>query len=371
MRIGFDAKRAYFNYSGLGNYSRNTIRYLSNRFPDNEYYLYIPRKKNQIQNGGFKNHTLIYPRSWKDRNLSSFWRSYWLGEQLVRDGIDLYHGLSNEIPFDIKKNHIKSVVSIHDLIFLRFPEWYKPIDRKIYTRKAKFACTNAGRVIAISEQTRADIIHYFGIPEENIDVVYQGCDPVFYEKANDTERKKLREKYKLPGSYLLYVGTIEPRKNLLQVIKARHKGNLDIPLLIVGRTTPYIKEIHEYIAEHSLENIIFLKDVPNEDLPGIYQMADVFIYPSRFEGFGIPILEALFSRTPVITSRGGCFAEAGGVASTYINPDNTDELIHAIRDILENKELQTEMQEKGYDHAMKFKEEIIADNLMEVYRKIL
>ena len=149
MRIGFDAKRAYFNYSGLGNYSRNTIRYLSHHFPDNEFFLYIPGKKSQIPNGSFKNHTLVYPQTWKERKFSSFWRSYWLGKQLVRDGIGLYHGLSNEIPFDIIRNHVPSVVTIHDLIFLRFPDWYKPVDRMIYRRKAKaFAKIQAAGIIS-------------------------------------------------------------------------------------------------------------------------------------------------------------------------------------------------------------------------------
>lgn len=371
MRIGFDAKRAYFNYSGLGNYSRNTIHYLSHRYPDNEFYLYIPRKKNQIPNGDFNNHTLVYPESWRARNFSSLWRSYWLGKQLVRDGVELYHGLSNEIPFDIIKHHVPSVVTIHDLIFLRFPEWYNPIDRKIYARKAKFSCLNADRVIAISEQTRSDIIHFFNTPEEKIDVVYQGCDPDFYVQRTPAEKQELSQKYSLPASFLLYVGTIEPRKNLLQVIKARHMGKLDIPLMVIGRRTPYIKQILEYIAEHSLKNITFLEDVPNEDLPGIYQMADAFIYPSRFEGFGIPILEALFSRTPVITSSGSCCDEAGGESSMYVDPDDTDQMIHAIRLILADEELRNEMQEKGYDHALGFKDEIIADNVMEVYRKVL
>jgi len=239
------------------------------------------------------------------------------------------------------------------------------------SRKARFSCNNADRVIAISEQTRDDIIEYFGTPSTKIDVVYQGCDPDFYEMRSAPEQQRLRGMYDLPASYLLYVGTIEPRKNLLQVIKALYKGKLDIPLVVVGRATPYINEVHEYIGEHSIGNIIFLKDVPNQDLPGIYQMAEVFIYPSRFEGFGIPILEALFSRTPVITSSGSCFDEAGGKASIYIDPDNTDEMIYAIRHILDDEKLRLEMQEKGYQHALQFKDEIIADNLMEVYKKVL
>jgi glycosyltransferase involved in cell wall biosynthesis len=371
MRIGFDAKRAYFNYSGLGNYSRNTIRQLSTHFPENDYYLYVPRKRNQITNGTYPNHTLVYPRSWKTRNLSSFWRSYWLGKQLLRDGLDLYHGLSNEIPFDMPGQRVPSVVTIHDLIFLRFPEWYPPIDRKIYSRKAAFACSHADRIVAISRQTRSDIIQYLGTPEEKIDVVYQGCDPGFCREWTGSEKLEIIRKYQLPDTYLLYVGTIEPRKNLLQVIKSLHLGKLDVPLIVIGRTTPYIKQIRQYMAEHSLKHIVFLQDIPNDDLPGIYQQAGAFIYPSRFEGFGIPILEALFSRTPVITSRGSCFDEAGGPSSIYVDPDNTEEMADAIKRLLESVDLRAEMKEKGYEHARKFTDEIIANNLMEVYRKVL
>ena len=179
------------------------------------------------------------------------------------------------------------------------------------------------------------------------------------------------QKYQLPDQYLLYVGTIEPRKNLLQLIRARHQGSLDIPLIVIGRSTPYIRQIKKYIAEHSLKHIFFLQDIPNDDLPGLYQMAHALIYPSRFEGFGIPILEALFSRTPVITSIGSCFQEAGGKSSIYVDPDDTDELIHAIRQVLDNEKLRTEMQEKGYHHAQQFRNEAIADNLMQVYRKVV
>jgi glycosyltransferase involved in cell wall biosynthesis len=132
-----------------------------------------------------------------------------------------------------------------------------------------------------------------------------------------------------------------------------------------------MKQVREYIESHSLKNISFLQDIPSRDLPGLYQMADAFIYPSRFEGFGIPILEALVSRTPVITSKGSCFSEAGGKSSMYVDPDDTDEMIHAIRLVMDDQGLRSVMQEEGYAHATGFREEIIAGNLMEVYKKAL
>jgi glycosyltransferase involved in cell wall biosynthesis len=371
MRIGFDAKRAFFNFSGLGNYSRNTIRSMGTRFPEHEYFLYIPKNKYRIQNGEFEKHTLVYPKSFAGRNFSWLWRSYWLGRKLREDGIELYHGLSNEIPFDMPRPGVRSVVTIHDLIFMRYPQWYNPIDRGIYIRKASHAAHKADRIIAISGQTSSDIQEFIGVPPEKIQVVYQGCNPSFYSRVDASEKSRLKEKYTLPGDYLLYVGTIEPRKNLLKIIQALEMDSLDIPLIVIGRATPYLEKVRQFIREHSIRNIFFLRDVPNEDLPGLYQMAKIFIYPSRFEGFGIPILEALSSRTPVITSKGGCFAETGGKSTAYVDPDSAEELAATIRKILDDSQLQDSMKKYGFEHALQFTEDRITDNIMQVYRKAL
>ena len=370
MRIGFDAKRAFFNFSGLGNYSRNTIRQLSSGFPENQYHLYIPREKGCIENQFLQNQTPVFPSSWSGRKFPSFWRSFWLSKALEQDGIDLYHGLSAEIPFGIHKHKVRTVVTIHDLIFLRYQQWYKTIDRVIYTRKSRYACGAADSIIAISEQTKSDIIEFFGIPADRITVVYQGCDPAFYHTANEKKREIYRKKYSLPEQYLLYVGTIEPRKNLLQVIKALHMSGSGLPLIVIGRPTSYAKTVRQYISDHGLENILFLGNVPNEDLPALYQMAEIFIYPSRFEGFGIPILEALNSGTPVITSKGSCFPEAGGQHSLYIDPDQPQEIAESIRKILEDPGLARQMSEMGKKHAERFREETMAAAIMDVYENL-
>jgi glycosyltransferase involved in cell wall biosynthesis len=227
------------------------------------------------------------------------------------------------------------------------------------------------RIIAISQQTCSDIQEFLGIEEEKIDVIYQGCDPVFYSVVEKSVKEKLKEKYSLPGNYLLSVGTIEPRKNLLKIVQALHLDSIDIPLLVIGRPTPYLEQVKRFIRENSVPNIQFLSNVPNEDLPGLYQMADIFLYPSKFEGFGIPILEALSSRTPVITSTGSCFAEAGGKSSLYVHPDEPEELAKSIRKILDDSSLRENMRRAGFEHAMRFTEDIIADNIMEVYMKAI
>lgn len=371
MRIGFDAKRAYFNFSGLGNYSRNILYHLCQFHPNHEYILYVPRQPSDPELLQCPRKQLAFPESWISKRLPSVWRSYWLGKRLERDRIDLYHGLSNEIPFGIHNNCIKSVVTIHDLIFMRYPQWYGRIDRNIYERKSSYSCRYANRIIAVSEQTRSDIIRFFRTDPEKIDVIYQSCNPSFYTDAGNEKKQEVLTRYDLSPGYILYVGTIEKRKNLLNVVKAIHHGKIDTPLVVIGRSTTYALTVKKYIAEHNLNTVTFLENVPTEDLPVLYQIASVFIYPSTFEGFGIPILEALYSRIPVITSAGGCFTEAGGTHSVYIDPANIEQITDAIKKILNDEKLRKKMIDKGYEYALKFDNKSVANNVMSVYQNVM
>jgi len=371
MRIGFDAKRAYFNFSGLGNYSRNIIHQLNHFYPDHEYILYVPRHPYDPEPLNPPCQQLAYPESWVSKRLPSLWRSYWLGKRLEFDKIDLYHGLSNEIPFGIHKYNIKSVVTIHDLIFMRYPQWYPKIDRNIYKRKTHYSCHNASHIITISEQTRSDIVRFFNIDPASIDVVYQSCNQIFYHDASTAKKDEVLAKYDLTQGYILYVGTVEKRKNLLNVVRAIHLEKITTPLVVVGRHTQYALSVKKYIQDHQLERITFLENVPDEDLPSLYQMAGLFIYPSIFEGFGIPILEALYSRVPVITTAGSCFPEAGGEHSIYIDPGNIEQIADSIKKILGNNTLREKMIDKGYEHALKFNDKVIADDVMRIYQNLM
>jgi len=371
MRIGFDAKRAFFNYSGLGNYSRNIIQYLRLYYPDNEYFLYVPRRSPVPSIHDSQGENIKYPDSLLSRSFPSIWRSYLLPGRLDSDKIDLYHGLSNEIPFGIHKYNIKSIVTIHDLIFLRYPEWYNSIDRKIYRTKTLYSCRNANRIIAVSNQTKSDIVEFYKVSPEKIDVIYQGCDPKFYGQSSQLLKEEILKKYNLSPGYLLSVGTVEKRKNLLNVVKAIHEGKIDVPLVVIGMQTSYTKIVKDYIALHQIKNIRFLENVSNEDLPPLYQMASLFIYPSIFEGFGIPILEALYSKVPVITTSGGCFSEAGGEHSIYIDPENIEQIADSIKKVLNNNDLRLKMIIKGYDHALKFNDKAIAHNIYSVYKTVI
>jgi glycosyltransferase involved in cell wall biosynthesis len=371
MRIGFDAKRAFYNRSGLGNYSRDIIKSLVQSFPDNDYYLYTPSLEKSISFINSETVNICEPKFPGGKFLKSFWRSFLLKQRLQNDKIDLYHGLSNELPDNIQNSKVKSIVTIHDLIFMRYPQWYKLIDRKIYEKKFRYSSLHADKVITVSNQTKSDLVSFFGINENKIQVIYQGCNELFTKLLTREEKSPVIKKYNLPDEYILYVGTIEERKNLLQILKAIHNNKIVIPLVAIGRPTKYLDQVKEYIQKYHLKNITILHDVAMYELPSIYQNASLFVYPSIFEGFGIPVLEALWSKVPVITSKGGCFDEVGGKSTQYIDPLNTDELGETITKVLSDKNLISTMTERGYKHAQKFSNPTIAQEMMKLYSEVV
>ncbi len=382
MNIGFDAKRAYHNGTGLGHYSRTLIRSLAEYFPHNDYYLFNPRASDLFQLDG-KNLHEVLPSAILHKALSSVWRSKWIINDLEKNKIDIYHGLSNEIPIDIDTTGIRSVVTIHDLIFERFPEQYSKIDVQIYKKKFRYACDHANKVIAISQQTKRDIMEFYKTPEERISVCYQSCNPGFGKRASEEVKKLIKEKYALPDEYFLYVGSIIERKNLLNVCKAVYllRNDLKVPLIVIGDGTKYKQQVKDFIRQNGLEKqVIFLSDDPlakvassflrADDFPAIYQMATAMIYPSFFEGFGIPVLEALWSRLPVITSNVSCLPEAGGQGAYYVDPNSSEEIAMGMKRIYFEKDLAEKLKDLGWQHAQNFTQQKCAGGVMKVYEKL-
>ncbi len=376
MKIGFDAKRAAQNRTGLGNYSRFVIEALTRFAPDERYVLYIPNPNrtsslNGIERAG--NVELRYPQTAFWKKLRSLWRVWGMTSDLKKDNIRLFHGLSNELPLNIRKaGNTRSIVTIHDLIFLRYPEYYHYIDRKIYAYKFRKACWNADRIIAVSECTKRDIISFFHIPEEKIDVVYQGCDAQFKQTVSESAKEEIRQKYRLPQRYILYLGSIESRKNLLLVAKALLHIQEPITVIAIGKRTPYADTVEEFLKKNHLENRMrLLSNIPFKELPAFYQMATTFVYPSFFEGFGIPLLEALNSGVPAIGATGSCLEEAGGPHSIYIHPEDDKGLAKAIERTLTDQSLREKMIEEGKKYALLFEEEKLTKDLLNVYRKTI
>ncbi|MEJ5962700.1 glycosyltransferase family 4 protein [Pedobacter immunditicola] len=372
MNIGFDGKRAANNLTGLGNYSRSLLAQLARLFHQNQYFVYTPKISKKPQITAFFDSHKLQLRLPSPNTLKFMWRSFGIRKQLLQDKIELFHGLSQEIPVGLRAENIKSVVTIHDLIYLRYPQYYKPIDRYIYHKKSEFACKNSDRIVAISERTKKDIMEFYGIPEKRIEVIYQSCDDSFKILHTPESKKQVKEYYGLPDKYILNVGTIEPRKNLLLIIEALQTIDSNYKLVIVGKHRPYVEKVKAAIARLKLEDrIIFLEGVPFEDLPLIYQMATVFIYPSFYEGFGIPVIEALFSKIPVVAATGSCLEEAGGPDSIYVSPTDANALSLQVNKLLSNKDLQQKMQESGLQFVQQFDNEILAKQMMDCYMNTL
>ncbi|MBQ8520060.1 MAG: glycosyltransferase family 4 protein [Bacteroides sp.] len=375
MKIGFEGKRAVQNFTGLGNYSRYVVEALNRFAPQHEYILYAPRRRSsrvfdQMLEQCPALRVACPSGMWK--KFKSLWRVWGVTSDLEHDKVDIFHGLSGELPLNIRKaSGVKSVVTVHDLIFLRYPSYYHWLDRKIYAYKFRKACEQADAIIAISECTRRDIVSYFGIPESKIQVIYQGCDASFTRRATEEKRQEVREKYALPGRYILNVGSIEERKNVLLAVKALEHLPADVHLVIVGRRTPYTDKVEEYAHTHGLkERLHILNGVTFADLPAVYQQASVFVYPSRFEGFGIPIVEALHSEVPVIAATGSCLEEAGGPDSVYVHPDDEQAMTDALKEILSDADKCRRMIAKGKEYAARFSEERHAALLNELYVRL-
>lgn len=370
MNIGFDAKRAFLNYTGLGNYSRALIESLADNYPSENYVLYTPKfARNPRTAALFSDKFSIVTPSFPF--FKSLWRSRFITPKLKADKIDIYHGLSNELPAGLRKAGIQSVVTIHDLIFLRYPQYYKAADRKIYEAKFRYACKYSDKIIAVSEQTKRDIISFFKTDADKIEVIYQGCDASFSKPFTKDNLQQIKEKYSLPEKFILNVGTVEERKNVSLAVKALHKIKEEISLVIVGRHTDYAEKVKEYIAQNKLvHRVLFLDSIAFHDLPGIYRLAQLFVNPSRFEGFGIPILEALNCGVPVVAATGSCLEEAGGAGSQYVHPDDDIALSNTINAILSDDILKQQMIANGYKHAATITNETMATQTMNLYQRL-
>jgi glycosyltransferase involved in cell wall biosynthesis len=374
MKIGFDAKRAFHNFTGLGNYSRTLLETFSTYFPSDELHLFSPkpndspRLKSLIEDPSVYCH---FPTGFW-RKIHPIWRSYGISDDIQASGVQIFHGLSNELPIKLPPK-VASVVTIHDLIFERYPNFYPRFDRFVYRQKFRRACQQADVVVAISEQTKRDIVDFYKIKEEKIKVIYQSCHRQFYvnDKPNDAIKNTVLKQNNLPNNFFLYVGTINERKNLLGIMKALKQLKTPINLVVIGDGGAYLNEVKKYVLDNQLSNQIYwLSKVNFADLPAIYASAKALILPSFFEGFGIPIIESLWSGTPVITSVDSCFAEAAGDGALYIEPTDYQAISDAILTINEDENLRNELIGKGGVFVQKFHEKEIAGQWKNLYNSI-
>ncbi|MDO5509955.1 MAG: glycosyltransferase [Weeksellaceae bacterium] len=369
MRIGFDAKRAFLNKTGLGNYSRTLLLQIFQSFPENQYVLFTPELDSEFA-AEIQNFNNVKTISGENKAMASLWRSVFLSKTLQQKKLDIYHGLSQELPFRIHHFSGAKVVTVHDLIFLRYPEGYAWIDRVIYNFKAKYACKHADLIIAISEQTKADIVHFYDIDPGKIHVVYQDCSSEFKEPISPETLINTKTKYNLPDRYILTVGALNKRKNNDTLLRAA-AGINEIPVVIVGSGNQK-NHLENLASELGIAHrILFLGHLPDEDLPAVYKMAEVFVYPSLFEGFGIPILEALNLGVPVITGKNGVFREVAGSHALYFNQNDYKDLETQLKKMLAQNNVTRNLSEDLQNHLLQFQAEATVPKVMEVYTNSL
>ena len=325
MKIGFDAKRYYHNRTGLGNYSRTLVGNISAMHPDAETCLY---------------------------DCKAMERTFRLGRRAQDDGCDVFHGLSNELPRDIARRGLPSVVTMHDVAWRTFPDMYKPWDRVIYDWKYGWSARHATHVVCISESTKRDVIRFYGVPEQRISVIYQPAQTTFYEPMDKVEAAR-RVSEALPylnsEPYILTVGSINSRKNLLGMVKAYERLPRDSRphFVVVGDGGEYRKTVERYISDHGgMDGVIHIESNIHDalTLKALYTQAQLLMYPSFYEGFGLPVVEAALQCCPVITSNVSSLPEAAGDAAIQCSPSSVDEIAEALRFMLGNE---AERKERG------------------------
>ena len=283
--------------------------------------------------------------------------------------------MSNEIPIGLQKQHIASTVTIHDLIFKIYPKTYSFSERLVYDKKFYYAAQNAQKVIAISQQTKQDLVKFYGVEASKIEVIYQACNPIFYQLQDVNLLNIVRQKYQLPERFFLYVGSIVERKNLMLLLEAyAHQAKLrSVPIVVVGKGTAYEKKCKAYAQEKGLtDSLRWLHNLEqNSELQAFYQLATALIYPSLYEGFGLPLAEALLSKCPVIAAKTSSLPEAGGINSIYIDPHNSaalaDILLQFVAETIDTKL----MTQKGYDYALQtFDPKLLNSQLLKHYNSL-
>lgn len=377
MRIAYDAKRLFNNYTGLGNYSRTTIDILAERYPDNEYRLFTPKVKRNVVTLPFllnKSCRVFEPPKGMP---GSVWRTFSESYDIARGNTDIFHGLSHEIPFGLRSRGVPSVVTMHDVAFKTFKKMYHWHDRIIYDAKFRYSCRNADHIIAISECTKRDVMRFYGVPEERISVVYQPVQRMFYTPMHKEEAHRqlasARFSLPLPRDFMLYTGSINSRKNLLGIVKAMELMPKDVllPLVIVGNGREYKREVQNYIASHGMEKWFIwpLERVSDKELQALYTLAKVFVYPSFYEGFGLPVVEAMLCGCPVVTSNISSLPEAGGPSSLLVSPDSVEEISAALSSVVSDESVRASMIAGGLEYATRmFAPAVIAEQLMNIYK---
>lgn len=368
MRIGIDARLSYHQPAGISRYTWHLLRALAELNSEDEFIVFQHRKHQEplIQQANFQRSTLYAP---VHRNLEQFL----LPVELLRHGLHLLHSTDFIPPL---YSPIPSVITVHDLAFLHWPNFLTK-DSAAYYGQIDRAVRHARHIIVPSESTKNDLIGILGTPDKKISVIYEAPNPSFRPLPVEETRRAVTAQFNIPESYIFFISTIEPRKNVNGLLTAfRHlidKYNIgETGLVLAGSKGWLYEETMELVQKLQLENKTFFLDrVTDEDLHQLYVGARMHIHPAKYEGFGLPPLEAMACGTPTIVSNVSSLPEVVSDAALLVDPNDTEEIAVAMHRLLTDQELYTELRDKGLKRANCFNWELAARSTMDVYRKVL
>lgn len=300
-------------------------------------------------------------------------RTYGWGSKVRSLGLDIYHGLSNEIPLDWKPGKTKAIVTIHDVIFKRYPGAYKPLDRWIYNQKTKFAARKADLILATSKQTKADLEGWYPESVGKIEVVYQDADPGFhYRKRPEAIARILYRHDLVDRPYILCVSKLEKRKNHKVLLEAFKKAMPFIPedLVLIGGRGDTADEILDHLGDFE-GRLRWLGRVETDDLVNLYDGSSFCVFPSVFEGFGIPLLEAMRRGKAQVTSIGSCFEEIAGSAALYCSSEDSDELAQSLISVSTKPQIKLQLEEACKQEVKRFDPISQLERIHQLYRQVL
>jgi glycosyltransferase involved in cell wall biosynthesis len=359
LHIAFDAKRYFYNQTGLGVYSRSLIKAMQHHISDLNITLTVSKIPDsisidslQFQGINVLSNNSIFP-DW-------YWRTFKIASLLKQSNVSIYHGLSHELPVGIDRVNVKSVVTVHDLLFLDFPEDYSWFDRQIYHQKMKYALKMADRVIAISTYTKNRIMHHFDIDPGRIVVIPPIAESEFWLDDSTPESMDSLKKYNLPTEYFIFVGSWGKRKNLKAVVEALHILKWPLPLVVIGKQNNLLEENIDQ------KNIYFIHNLDRQELKTLYKNSSGLLFPSIAEGFGLPVLEALMCGVPVLTSKESAMSESAGEFSILVDPHSLEDIANGILKLNTAIPNSLVIQE----HVKRFSPEQISMKLYQLYESI-
>lgn len=367
MRIGIDARLVFYSKAGIGQYIIHLTRALANlETPDDHFVLLQSRKDKTkiIENYSFSRASLWTPSHHRLEQPA-------LRVETSRKGLDLLHSPDFIPPF---RRNYKSVITVHDLAFLLYPQ-FMTAEAARYYGQIDHAVRNTDHIIAVSKATKQDLISYLGVPSEKITVIYEGSNPAYKRIDRQEARAFCEKRWGLDANFIFLISTIEPRKNVPTLLRAykllRNDYKRREKLVLAGSKGWLFEEVDETIKSLKLEeDVILIGRVQDISVNYLYNAASMLVFPSFYEGFGLPPLEAMTCGTPVIVSKIKVMPEVVGDAALLIDPHDEADLAIAMHRLLTDAHLRAELIDKGLKRAAKFSWEQAARETLAVYHKV-